>query len=59
MGDFEDKIDKILFKTNTSKQIVYGRGKKLRKTKAQIKIIKHKSNYFYIKKEKEKLKIEQ
>ena len=46
VGDFKDKTDKSLFKINTSKQTVYGRGKKLSKPKIQIEITKHKSNSF-------------
>ena len=49
---FKDKVIS-LFKTNTTKQTVYGRGKKLRKPKTQNKIRKS-----FILKKKKKLKIE-
>ena len=46
--------DKRLFKTNTPKQTVYRRGKKLSKPKTRNKI----RNSFILKKKKKKLKIE-
>ena len=52
VGGFKDKIVS-LFKTNTPKQTVYGRGKKLSKPKAQNII-----NHFILKKKKKNLKIE-
>ena len=52
VGGFKDKIVN-LFKTNTSKQTVYGRGKKLSKPKN--KTLK---SLLYQKRTKKKLKIE-
>ena len=52
VGGFKYKIVS-LFKTNTPKQTVYGRGKKLSKPKAQNII-----NHFILKKKKKNLKIE-
>ena len=52
VGGFKDKVVS-LFKTNTHKQGVYGRGKKLIKPKK--KILK---SLLYQKRTKEKLKIE-
>ena len=49
IGYFKNKVIS-LFKTNTSKQAVYGRGNELSKAKAQNKI----RNPFYIKKEKKR-----
>ena len=49
---FKDKVIS-LFKTNTPKQIVFGRGKKLSKSKTQ-----NIRNSFLLKKKKTKLKIE-
>ena len=50
-GGFKDKIVS-LFKTNTPKQTVYRRGKKLSKPKVENR------NPFILKKKKNKLKIE-
>ena len=47
VGGFKDKVIS-LFKTNTPKQIVYGRGKKLSKPKTQNKI----RNPFILKRKK-------
>ena len=52
MGDFKDKIVSI-FNTNTPKQTLHGRGKKLSKPKKQ-KV----KEYFTSKKNKKELKIE-
>ena len=49
---FKDKVIS-LFKTNTPKQIVFGRGKKLSKSKTQ-----NIRNSFLLKKKETKLKIE-
>ena len=51
VGGFKDKIVS-LFKTNTPKQTVYGRGKKLSKPKTQNKI----RNFFILKKKKLKIR---
>ena len=55
VGDFKDKVISF-FRTNTPKQIVYGRGKKLNKSKTQKQYeentINSIRNLFIIKKEK-------
>ena len=55
VGTFKDKVINP-FKTNTPKQTVYGREKKLSKTKSESKFNSIR-NYFILKKEKKKLKI--
>ena len=61
IGGFIDKVVS-LFNTNTPKQTVDGRGRKLRKPKSQKQskenIINSIRNPFLLKKEKKKLKIE-
>ena len=58
-GGFKDK-DVSLFKTNTPKQIVYGRGEQLSKPKTQKQfeenIIKSIRNIFILKKENKEIK---
>ena len=51
VGGFKDKVIS-LFKTNTPKQIVYGRGKKLSKPKTQNKI----GNPYILQKKKKEIK---
>ena len=51
VGGFKDKVIS-LFKTNTPKQIVYGRGKKLSKPKTQNKI----RNPYILQKKKKEIK---
>ena len=56
-GGFKDK-GISLFKTNTPKQTVHGRGKKLRKPKTQKKINRIRNPFIIKKKREKKLKIE-
>ena len=56
VGRFKDEIVSI-FKINTPKETVYGRGKKRSKPKTQYKT-NNIRNLFIIKKKKKKLKIE-
>ena len=56
VGGLKDKVISY-FRTNTPKQRVYGKEKKLSKPKAQNKI-KNIRNLFKLKKKKKKLKIE-
>ena len=56
-GGFKDK-GISLFKTNTPKQTVHGRGKKLRKPKTQNKINRIRNPFIIKKKREKKLKIE-
>ena len=58
VGGFKDKLVS-LFKTNTPKQVVYGRGKKQKQSKEnQINSIRNPFILKKKKKEKKKLKIE-
>ena len=61
VGGFKDKFIS-LFKSNTPKQAVYGRGKNLNKSKTQKQIEENKinsiRNRFILKKEKKIMKIE-
>ena len=54
-GDFKDKAIS-LFKTNTPKQTVYGRGKKLSKPKRQKKINSIRNRYILKKKQNKQKK---
>ena len=56
-GGFKDK-GISLFKKNTPKQTVHGRGKKLRKPKTQNKINRIRNPFIIKKKREKKLKIE-
>ena len=53
-GGFKDKVI-CLFKTNTPKQAVYGRGKKLRKPKTQTKIDSIRNPFRNTKKERQEV----